>query len=171
VGLTDGQDLAQWNTEINLAKAAGIDGFALNIGPSDAWTQSQLRQAYQAAEAAGCFAMFLSFDMAAGEWPVPQVVDLINQFRDSPAQMRVDGKPMVSTFEGPGWADNWATVRQQTGDIFLIPDWSSLGPYGVGQKLGVIDGACALFLRRVFPDLADSRCFQFLGTHGLMQTS
>lgn len=80
--------------------------------------------------------------MAAGQWSVPQVVDLINYYRESAAQIKIDGKPLVSTFEGPGWADNWLEVREQTGDIFLIPDWASLGPYGVGQKLDLIDGAC-----------------------------
>lgn len=86
--------------------------------------------------------MFISFDMAAGNWAVQQVVDLVNTYKDSPAQMKVDGKPFVSTFEGPGWADNWNAVKQQTGGIFLVPDWSSLGAQGVGGKLNVIDGAC-----------------------------
>jgi Glycosyl hydrolase family 71. len=84
--------------------------------------------------------------MAAGSWEVSQVVDFINRYRGSPAQMNVDGKPLVSTFEGPDWAENWPTVRSQTGDIFLVPDWSSLGPYGIGEKLDLIDGACALSL-------------------------
>jgi hypothetical protein len=82
--------------------------------------------------------------MAAGCWSVSQVVDLINRFRESPAQVMVDGKPLVSTFEGPDWAAHWPAVRCQTGDICLIPDWSSLGPHGVGQKLDLIDGACKL---------------------------
>jgi glucan endo-1,3-alpha-glucosidase len=73
---------------------------------------------------------------------VSQVVDLINRYKSSKAQMFVDGDPFVSTFEGPGWADNWSTVRQETGGIFLIPDWASIGPYGVGEKLDLIDGAC-----------------------------
>lgn len=70
--------------------------------------------------------------------------------------MTVGGKPFVSTFEGPEWADNWNTVREQTGGIFLVPDWSSIGPYGVGEKLDIIDGACTfmcLILTHVFPCL------------------
>jgi hypothetical protein len=82
--------------------------------------------------------------MAAGCWSVPQVVDLINRFKESPAQVMVDGNPLVSTFEGPDWAAHWPAVRCETGDICLIPDWSSLGPYGVGEKLDLIDGACKL---------------------------
>jgi len=87
--------------------------------------------------------LFISFDMAAGNWSVQQVVDLVNTYKNSRAQLKVDGgKPFVSTFEGPGWADNWNAVRQQTGGIFLVPDWSSLGAHGVAGKLGIIDGAC-----------------------------
>jgi glucan endo-1,3-alpha-glucosidase len=87
--------------------------------------------------------LFISFDMAAGSWSVQQVVGLVNAYKNSRAQMKgPDGKPFVSTFEGPGWADNWNAVRQQTGGIFLVPDWSSLGAHGVGEKLGLIDGAC-----------------------------
>lgn len=93
------------------------------------------------AEELGEFVLFLSFDMAAGEWSLEQVVCLINQFKVTSAQCRVDGLPFVSTFEGPGWAENWSRVREGTGGIFLVPDWSSLGPHGVGEKLGLIDGA------------------------------
>lgn len=147
VGLTDGQAAKEWRDEIAAAHAAGIDGFALNIGPSDAWTREQLGLAYAAAADAQVvdspsFVLFLSFDMAAGEWSVSQVSDLINEFRDAPAQCKVDdGLPLVSTFEGPGWAEKWAAVREATGGIYLVPDWSSLGPEGVRHKLDVIDGA------------------------------
>ncbi len=156
MGLTDGQSLDLWKSEISSAEAAGIDGFALNIGPSDPWTTTQLVQAYAAAaQTNGNFVMFLSFDMAVGTWSVQEVVDLVNQFKTSGAQMRVDGLPLVSTFEGPAWADNWAAVRRDTGGIFLIPDWSSLGAAGVGQKLDEIDGACKCQLAQVSPPSCD----------------
>lgn len=147
VGLTDGQSPEQWQKDISDAKAVGIDGFALNIGPSDPWTVTQLQQAYAAAEAAS-FGLFLSFDMQTGSWDSPAVVDLINTFKDSGAQVRRDEKPLVSTFEGSAWADQWEGVRQQTGGIFLVPDWSSIGPNGLRDKLGVVDGACKCFLER-----------------------
>lgn len=112
---------------------------------------TQLRQAYAAATAiwddqGADFDLFLSFDMAAGEWSTEQVISLINTFKDSAVYCRVDGAPLVSTFEGPGWAENWGRVRDATGGIFLVPDWSSLGPHGVGEKLGLIDGACEFSL-------------------------
>lgn len=68
-------------------------------------------------------------------------MELINEFRSLPAYYTVGGLPFVSTFEGPGWAENWEAVRRCTDGIYLVPDWSSLGPEGVGRKLGVIDGA------------------------------
>jgi glucan endo-1,3-alpha-glucosidase len=142
VGLTDAQSPEQWAKDVNDAKAVGIDGFALNIGPHDAWTFDQVHLAYAAAETAG-FQMFLSFDMAVGEWAPQTVIDLVNTYKDSPAQTRVEGRPMVSTFEGPAWSGNWAAVREAVGGIHLVPDWSSLGPMGVAEKLDVIDGAFA----------------------------
>ncbi|KAL2162356.1 hypothetical protein VTH06DRAFT_7269 [Thermothelomyces fergusii] len=141
VGVTCNQPPERWVQDIAAAQRAGIDGFALNIGPSDPWTWTQLDHAYRAAERSGCFYLFISFDMAAGDWSVPHVVSLINRYQGSSAQMKVEGKPLVSTFEGPDWAPNWPTVRRETGDICLIPDWSSLGPHGVGQRLDLIDGA------------------------------
>ncbi|KAK7414282.1 hypothetical protein QQX98_006879 [Neonectria punicea] len=142
VGLTDQQALSQWEKDIRDAKDASIDGFALNIGPVDSWTNTQLGLAYQAAAAAD-FKLFLSFDMASEEniWGVQQVADLVNDFKGEAAQVVVDGKPMVSTFEGPKWSDNWSSVRDKTGGVFLMPCWSSLGPAGLQDKLSGIDGA------------------------------
>lgn len=62
VGLTHGQSLDVWEHDIKTAKEAGIDGFALNIGPSDSWTDEQLQQAYSAAEEASEFVLFPSFE-------------------------------------------------------------------------------------------------------------
>lgn len=117
VGLTSGQSQDQWQTDITQAKSAGIDGFALNIGSADSWNAQQLQLAYDTA-ASNSFSLFLSFDMAASSWSVDQVVQLVNQYKDAGSQLKVNGKPFVSTFEGPAWADNWASVRSQTGDIF-----------------------------------------------------
>lgn len=145
VGLTDGQTVEEWAHEMTLAHSACIDGFALNIGPSDHYTWTQTRHAFMAAsrlsEAGRSFVLFLSFDMACGEWGVNQVVDLINEFKDLSVHYAVGGLPFVSTFEGPSWVDNWEAVRRSTGGIYLVPDWSSLGPEGVGRRREVVDGA------------------------------
>ncbi|KAH6655480.1 glycoside hydrolase [Truncatella angustata] len=141
VGITYGQSASQWATDISEAKSAGINGFALNVGSTDDYNSVQLPLAYAAAESAGDFSLFLSFDMGATTWTVDQVNDLINTYKGRSAQFKVNGVPFVSTFEGPNWSDNWASVRSATGGIFLVPDWSSLGPTGVQAKGSVIDGA------------------------------
>ena len=87
-----------------------------------------------------------------GEWEFKPntVIRLIGQYNASPAQFRVDDKPFVSTFEGPGWP-HWEEVRSilepstMTGGIFLVPDWSSIGPHGLADKMDLIDGACELW--------------------------
>ena len=143
VGITDGQTADKWAADVAEAKAAGIDGFALNAGGQDTYNDVQLPLAYAAAEAANDFKLFISFDQAASTWSVDQVVDRVEQFRDSPAQFKIGGIPVVSTFEGTDWGlDNWATVRDRTGGIHFIPDWSSLGPQGIAGRLDAIDGAC-----------------------------
>lgn len=62
VGLTCGQAWEQWAHDVATAKEASIDGFALNIGPSDPWTEEQLDMAYRVAEQAGDFVLFISFE-------------------------------------------------------------------------------------------------------------
>jgi hypothetical protein len=141
VGITSGQTSAQWATDIKDAIGAGIDGFALNIASIDSYTDTQLGLAYDAAASTN-FKLFLSFDMAASSWTIDQVVSKINTYKGKTAQLKIDNKPFVSTFEGPSWADNWAAVRSSTGGIYLVPDWASLGAAGVGSKKSLIDGAC-----------------------------
>lgn len=51
-----------WEDEIRAAKECGIDGFALNTGSQDHWLDEQLSLAYQAAERAGGFVLFISFE-------------------------------------------------------------------------------------------------------------
>ena len=65
VGITYGQSPDVWEHDVRTAKAAGIDGFALNIGPQDHHTDEQLTLAYQAAERVGGFVMFISFECVA----------------------------------------------------------------------------------------------------------
>jgi hypothetical protein len=62
VGLTCGQHFEQWKHDVVTAKEVGIDGFALNIGPSDPWTQEQLDMVYRVAEEVEDFVLFISFE-------------------------------------------------------------------------------------------------------------
>lgn len=143
LGLTSGQTAEQWTKDISDAQTAGVDGFALNMGPEDEWSVEQLGLAYDAASSSG-FSLFISFDMNTlylDVWTPEMVAGLVNDYSNYTAQYRVDGVPLVSTFEGPDWADNWQAVRDQTGGIYLVPDWASIGPDGVGAHVDKIEGA------------------------------
>ncbi|KAJ4358828.1 hypothetical protein N0V85_009509, partial [Neurospora sp. IMI 360204] len=138
VGLTLNQTTDQWKRDIRLASEASIDGFALNIGAADYFTFSSLHTAYEAASTFdGNFSLFLSFDFSSasgttnGGWSVDYIANLTNSFKDEPAQFKIDGKPLVSTFEGVDFREEWREVRKKVaGDIVFVPDWSSVGPEG-----------------------------------------
>lgn len=111
-----------YDAEFALAKAAGIDAFALNMGPDV--TNEQLGFAYESAERVG-IKVFISFDFNDGLFSIndPAAIgDRIRAFKDNPAQLIVDDKPFVSTFAGPGL--NVASVEATAGtDIFFLPNW------------------------------------------------
>ena len=143
VGLTYNQTSTTWRNDIVDTKEASIDGFALNIGPKDGFTGTQLRQAYDAANDLGEFSLFLSFDFSTDGWTTSSVANLTNLFKDEPSQFKVDGKPLVSTFEGSAFADSWKDVRANvSGDIYFVPDWTSLTADGVEKLVDDIDGHC-----------------------------
>ncbi|KAF8472708.1 glycoside hydrolase [Kalaharituber pfeilii] len=139
-GLTASYNVDAWQRDISEAKAAGIDGFALNIGPHDDWTEPQLDAAYSVAEQLG-FKLLISFDqLCCGPWDVNEVSRIINKYKNHNAQYKVNGLPFVSTFEGTDFIDRWAEVRGATGGIYLVPDWASLGPRDFAPHVGKVDG-------------------------------
>lgn len=134
-----------WAATIKAAKAAGIDGFALNAASTYDDAPQALTEAYAAAEAAGGFNMFISFDMGASTFDVNTVASWINAHKNSSAQLMIKDKPFVSTFEGCTFATNgeWSSVEQQTGALYLMPSFSYCGDVATTSKmLSSIDGAC-----------------------------
>jgi aminopeptidase I len=131
-----------WVDDITKAKAVGIDGFALNIGPQDDYTTRQINLAADAANQVRDFTLFLSFDyLTAGyPWDAGVVTSMINDFatKAGSAQYRYNNKPLVSTFEGVNSAGDWAAIKANTG-CFFVPDWTSASPTGIPQAN--IDGA------------------------------
>jgi len=100
-----------YTNDMNLAKAAGIDAFAVNYGGwAASWPffENYLHIMYQTAEKLD-FKLFLCMDTTS----VPNaamVVNLTNYYADSPAQLKdVHGKIFLSSFETgtPPW--NWQT--------------------------------------------------------------
>lgn len=142
VGNANAYGQSDWVDDMRLAQAAGIDAFALNVGATDQTTTSQVPQAYTAAAQVG-FKVFLSFDYAAqGPWSSVAVINTIRTYANSPGQFKVNGLPLVSTFEGTAKASDWATIRQST-PLFFVPEWTSIAPDGFGSSdKQYADGVC-----------------------------
>ncbi|GKT50966.1 mutanase Pc12g07500 [Colletotrichum spaethianum] len=141
VGNTETFDIAKWEDNIALAQQAHIDAFALNIAHGWKYNDQQISNAFAAAGAKG-FKLFFSFDYAGGDvpWPMAEVKALIQKYGSSQAHFQYNGKPFVSTFEGPDNADDWKSIKADTG-CFFIPDWSSLGAGpAINAGDGVADG-------------------------------
>ncbi|KAL2126620.1 hypothetical protein VTI74DRAFT_527 [Chaetomium olivicolor] len=140
VGNTKAFGLDDWKHEIQLAQDAQIDAFALNMANDDSTNDAALPLAFNAAEALN-FKLFFSFDYAGnGPWPKSTVTDMINKYGQSVAYFKRGPQPFVSTFEGPGNAEDWHRIKADT-NCFFIPDWSSIGAQpAVKLAGGVADG-------------------------------
>ena len=104
----------------NSADAAFSDAIALNIG-ADSWQLDQVASAYEAAKGTN-MKLFISFDFAAG-YPssVSSVVSVINTYTSDANQFLVNGRPMISSYEGGSLsASDWASIKSQTGG-YLMP--------------------------------------------------
>ncbi|KAI5249601.1 glycoside hydrolase [Aureobasidium subglaciale] len=138
VGNVDAYSVTDWQKDIQLAKDAHIDAFALNIANNGGYA-TQLSNAFTAANNVGGFKLFFSFDYAAqGAFNQQDVINLVNQYKNNGAYYKYNNKAFVSTFEGPGNSGDWSNIKSQTG-CFFIPDWSSLGAQGAISR-GVADG-------------------------------
>jgi hypothetical protein len=107
--------------DMQLAKAAGIDAFALNIGV-DPYTDAQLGYAYESA-AANDMKVFISFDF---NWfstsDAAKVGQMIAKYGSKPGQLVVDGKVFASSFAGDGL--DVKALRAAAGvDVFFAPNF------------------------------------------------
>lgn len=121
VGIVSTYAVGDWESDMQLAKSKGIDGFALNIGV-DSYSQEQLDLAYQAGASVG-FDLFISFDF---NWytiaDISGVANMLKRYKDQSAQFRVDDKPFVSTFIGDGF--DWSSVATEVGEeLYAVPFW------------------------------------------------
>ena len=99
-----------YTKDIKLAQGAGIDAFALNYGGWNAnfdQLSGYLSKFYTQAASLD-FKVFLSIDLTSVT-SSSMVVDLYNNYSTKPAQLLVDGKPMLSTFQNADPAWNWQT--------------------------------------------------------------
>ncbi|KAK2038862.1 hypothetical protein LZ31DRAFT_588081 [Colletotrichum somersetense] len=124
-----------WVDDTSAAQRAHIDAFALNMAYGDATNEKSVAAAFEHASGLG-FHLFFSFDYAGnGPWPKNDVESFIRRYAGSGAYFHYQGKPFVSTFEGPDQAEDWIDIKAATG-CFFIPDWSSLGAKPAMAKAG-----------------------------------
>ncbi|TVY12630.1 Mutanase [Lachnellula arida] len=136
IGIIDDRtSAADYDSDMQRAKALGIDAFALNIGV-DAYTDTQLGYAYQSAANNG-MKVFISFDFnwysaSSGASAVGQ---MIAKYASQSAQLMVDNKVFASSFSGDGL--DVATMRSSAGvDVFWAPNFHP------GQSdASLVDGA------------------------------
>ncbi|CAI6334123.1 unnamed protein product [Periconia digitata] len=118
-----------YDADMQQAKAAGIDAFALNIGLDD-YTEKQLDFAYQSA-ADNDFKVFISFDYnyyTTGSEAA--VASLIKKYGGKPSQLIYNNKIYVSTFNGnqePAKTLNAPALKAAAGDIYLCPNFMPKG--------------------------------------------
>lgn len=139
-------------SDIRLAASKGIDAFALNIGV-DSWQPQQVANAYAAAQSvSSSFKLFISFDMTSlpcsSSGDGDYVRGYIARYANHPNQLRVDGRPFVSTFAGQtctfgtgsGVNAAWAGVVKGGGvNAYFVPSFF-VDPATFGG-LSVMDGA------------------------------
>ncbi|KAH6621724.1 glycosyl hydrolase family 71-domain-containing protein, partial [Boeremia exigua] len=142
VGNTGNFTTQDWATNMNKAASVGIQAFALNMAADWPYNSQSLEYAFAAAHTTG-FKLFFSFDYPGGAYPWDQnvVINYLNKWGgDSNYWQHAPGKPLASTFEGPGNAADWHNIKAKTG-CFFMPDWSSVGAFpAIGLAEGVADG-------------------------------
>ncbi|KAF4871697.1 Mutanase [Colletotrichum siamense] len=126
---------SEYDADMQHAKAAGIDAFALNIG-TDSYSEAQLDLAYQSAANNG-MKVFISFDFNwYGVSEAARVGQMIAKYASRPAQLIVDGKVFASSFAGDGM--DVAAMRSAAGvSVFWAPNYHP----EYGTDFSVIDGA------------------------------
>ncbi|KXG50197.1 Glycoside hydrolase, family 71 [Penicillium griseofulvum] len=140
VSNTAGYELSDWENEIKLAQDAHIDAFALNIAAGEDTTSTSMPTAWLAAQNLG-FSLFFSFDYAGnGPWDKDDVLALLVRYVALDTYYFHGEDPLVSTFEGPGNADDWVDIKSEM-SFFFVPDWSSVGAKAaMALGDGVADG-------------------------------
>ncbi|KAL4803057.1 glycoside hydrolase [Aspergillus unguis] len=151
VANTQNYTLADWTSDITLAKASSIDAFALNAGYGASENEQSFRNAFSVAQELD-FKLFFSLDYSTTKnttWPKEKVVDLLRNYSTHSAYFRHDnGQALVSTFEGFSAEDQWSDIKSELAKdknvgkdkcCFFIPDWTSVGPKRASEP-DVVDG-------------------------------
>ncbi|KAG6814690.1 hypothetical protein H0H93_012577, partial [Arthromyces matolae] len=112
------------------------DAVALNYGASS-WELEQIALAFLAAESLSSpLKFFLSPDFTSHSCDLDSLIAEIQRFAGHPNQFKVNGKVMVSSFEGGCLGqDGWQTIKDRVG-AYLMPFISGLeGQFGQWEVL------------------------------------
>lgn len=131
-----GNSLAAYRQEIQDAQAAGIDGFALNVGEwngPDTYYKPNIEMMYEAAESlTNGFKLFFSVDMTN----TSDIVQMVSAYAHRSNSFYCNGKLVLSAFNGNSvdWTNGVFPPLQSQGiNVFFIPDFNTEG--GTWQQL------------------------------------
>jgi hypothetical protein len=144
--------IESYRAEFRDAHARGIDGFALNCGGwhrSEPHYKQRVLRMYDAAAQLGFeFKLFVSADGRAQD----EIEDIVASTRGLQAQLRVDGKPVLSAYAAGGkdFADGAAlSLRAEQLGAFFVPHFfpdtgeqqiSARAADQIAQRLGSANG-------------------------------
>ena len=121
---TYGENLEGYKREVREAQAAGIDGFALNVGAwsgPDTYYKSRVALIYDAAEQLGTgFKLFFSIDLGNTD----DIVDMVSTYGTRSNSFRYQGRVLLSTFgqNGLDWQNSvFGPLRNNGIDVFFVP--------------------------------------------------
>lgn len=135
--MSNRNSVADYDFDMQRAKAYGIDAFALNVG-TDTFTETQLQFAYESAANNG-MKVFISFDFnwfsPADNGVAVQIGQMIARFGKLPGQLKIGSKIFASSFVGDGF--NTDSMRSAAGvEVFWVPNFRASA-----SDVSKIDGA------------------------------
>ena len=133
-----GQTVDGYKQEIRDAQAAGIDGFALNVGDWNGpnwYYKTNVEMIYEAAESlTNGFKLFFSVDMPSTN--TNDIMQMVSTYAKRTNSFYFDGKLVLSTYLGNGtdWTNSvLQPLKSQGINVFFIPGFSTEG--GTWQQL------------------------------------
>lgn len=140
VGFAYPSDQAFFDGQIKHAIAAGIDGFALNVGIDD-WQPDRVAKCLAAAQNNGNFKIFLSFDMSSLTFN-NAVLARFHFAGNHPNYFHFNGRPFFSTFAGEHQDSFWANWKSSSGlNPYFCPSWPNYPTHDFFQSHPVVDCA------------------------------
>lgn len=138
VGFSYNSDQTFFDTQIKKAQAAGIDGFALNVGNND-WQPDRVSKALNAAKNNGNFVMFISFDISSLGFNYT-ALSSFHSVASLPNYYKIDGRPFYSTFGGENQDNFWSNWKSSSGlNPYFCPSWPNYETNNLLQSHPVAD--------------------------------